>query len=67
MPRPSYHPNPIRGGGNDAYTGVDHVLTEPWKEEAHNVRLVAHSDLNGWATRSRFRWAAASATSRPRA
>ncbi len=48
MPRPSYHPNPIRGGGNDAYTGVDHVLTEPWEEEAHNVRLVAHSDLNGW-------------------
>tara|TARA_A100001037_G_scaffold306208_1_gene349907 strand:- start:28946 stop:30217 length:1272 start_codon:yes stop_codon:yes gene_type:complete len=48
MPKPSYHPNPIRGGGNDAYTGVDHVLSEPWPEECHNTRLVAHSDLNGW-------------------
>ena len=48
MPKPWYHPNPIRGGGNDQYTGVDHVLTEPWKEEKRNVRLVAHSELNGW-------------------
>ena len=48
MPKPWYHPNPIRGGGNDQYTGVDHVLAEPWKEERRNVRLVAHSDLNGW-------------------
>ena len=48
MPKPSYHPNPIRGGGNDAYTGVDHVLSEPWPEDCHNTRLVAHSDLNGW-------------------
>lgn len=48
MPKPWYHPNPIRGGGNDQYTGVDHVLAEPWKEEKRNVRLVAHSELNGW-------------------
>lgn len=48
MSRPYYHPNPIRGGGGDAYIGVDHQLTEPWPEESRNVRLVAHSDLNGW-------------------
>ena len=23
-------------------------LSEPWKEEKRNVRLVGHSDLNGW-------------------
>ncbi len=48
MSRPYYNPNPVRGGGPEAYIGVDHQLTEPWPEEAHNVRLVAHSDLNGW-------------------
>ena len=37
-----------RGGGGDAYVGVDFVLNEPWAEESHNVRLVGHSDLNGW-------------------
>ena len=48
MSRPYYHPNPIRGGGGEQYKGVDHVLTEPWAEQSHNVRLVGHSDLNGW-------------------
>ena len=48
MSRPYYNPNPIRGGGPEAYIGVDHQLTEPWPEESRNVRLVAHSDLNGW-------------------
>jgi len=48
MSRPYYKPDPIRGGGGDAYIGVDHQLTEPWPEESKNVRLVAHSDLNGW-------------------
>ncbi|MBT3353067.1 MAG: hypothetical protein HOC91_15505 [Nitrospinaceae bacterium] len=48
MSRPYYKPDPIRGGGGDAYIGVDHQLTEPWPEESRNVRLVAHSDLNGW-------------------
>lgn len=48
MSRPYFHPNPIRGGGGDAYRGVDHQLTEPWPEDAWNVRLVGHSDLNGW-------------------
>jgi len=46
--RPYYRPNPIRGAGGEQYEGVDYVLNEPWAEEAHNVRLVAHSDLNGW-------------------
>jgi len=46
--RPTYHPNPIWGGGPEAYIGLDHQLTEPWPEQAHNVRLVGHSDLNGW-------------------
>jgi hypothetical protein len=41
--RPYYHPNPIRGEGAQQYIGVDHQLTEPWPEESHNVRLVAHS------------------------
>lgn len=48
MSRPYYHPNPIRGGGPEAYIGVEHPLTQPWPEESRNVRLVAHSDLNGW-------------------
>jgi hypothetical protein len=48
MSRPYFHPNPIRGGGPEQYIGVEHQLTEPWPEESHNVRLVAHSDLNGW-------------------
>lgn len=48
MSRPYYHPNPVRGGGPEQYIGVDHQLTEPWPEESRNVRLVAHSDLNGW-------------------
>jgi len=48
MSRPYFHPNPVRGGGAEQYIGVDHALTEPWPEESYNVRLVAHSDLNGW-------------------
>ena len=64
MSRPYFHPNPVRGGGAEQYIGVDHALTEPWPEESHNVRLVAHSDLNGWVTRSRFstqrRWSCVS-------
>lgn len=48
MSRPYYHPNPIRGGGPEQYIGVDHQLTKPWPEQARNVRLVGHSDLNGW-------------------
>ena len=48
MSRPYYHPNPIRGGGGEQYEGVDFVLNEPWPEESRNVRLVGHSELNGW-------------------
>ena len=48
MSRPWYHPNPVRGGGPEAYYGAAHQLTEPWPEQKHNVRLVGHSDLNGW-------------------
>jgi len=48
LSRPYYHPNPIRGEGAQQYIGVSHQLKEPWPEEARNVRLVAHSDLNGW-------------------
>ncbi len=39
---PFYDPNP----GQDGDT--TYRLTEPWPEEAWNVRLVGHSDLNGW-------------------
>lgn len=48
MSRPYYRPNPIRGEGAQQYIGVEHQLTEPWPEESRNVRLVAHSELNGW-------------------
>ena len=29
-------------------TDAEHTLKEPWKEEAKGLRLVGHSDLNGW-------------------
>jgi hypothetical protein len=48
MSRPYYHPNPVRGGGGAQYVNAEHALSEPWPEESHNVRLVGHSDLNGW-------------------
>lgn len=48
MSRPWYHPNPIRDGGAIAYNAAEPKLTEPWPEQSHNVRLVGHSDLNGW-------------------
>ncbi|MCS0504753.1 LVIVD repeat-containing protein [Ancylobacter mangrovi] len=48
MSRPYFHPNPVRGGGGEQYIGVEHSLSEPWPEQAHNVRLVGHSPLNGW-------------------
>jgi len=35
-------------GGVSQYDNAKHALTEPWPEQAHNVRLVGHSDLNGW-------------------
>ena len=33
---------------NKPETEYPSILTEPRPEEAKNVRLVAHSDLNGW-------------------
>ena len=46
MSRPYYDPNPISGA--EQYSNAEYTLKEPWKEEAKNVRLVGHSDLNGW-------------------
>jgi len=44
--RPYYDPNPV--SGPEQYANADFKLNEPWKEEAKNIRLVGHSDLNGW-------------------
>ena len=46
MKRPYYKPDPV--GGPEQYIGAEHKLNEPWAEQAHNVKLVGHSDLNGW-------------------
>ena len=46
MNRPYYKPDPV--GGAEQYVGAEHKLNEPWEEKAHNVKLVGHSDLNGW-------------------
>ena len=48
MSRPYYKTDPITGGGPAQYISAEHKLSEPWKEQAHNVKLVGHSDLNGW-------------------
>ena len=48
MSRPPYFAKPVKGGVEQQYDGAAHQLTEPWKAESKNVRLVAHSDLNGW-------------------
>jgi hypothetical protein len=34
--------------GPDQYAKAANKLTTPWKEEAKGLRLVGHSDLNGW-------------------
>ena len=46
MNRPYYKPNPV--GGAEQYVGAEHKLNEPWEAQAHNVKLIGHSDLNGW-------------------
>lgn len=46
MSRPYYNPKPI--SGPEQYAIASHKLTEPWLEESKNLRLVGHSDLNGW-------------------
>ena len=48
MSRPYYKTDPITGGGPAQYISAEHKLSEPWKEQSHNVKLVGHSDLNGW-------------------
>ncbi|MFQ5693040.1 MAG: LVIVD repeat-containing protein [Nitrospinota bacterium] len=48
MPKPYYKPNPVRGAGAEQYEGVPSRLSAPWPERKRNVRLVGHSDLNGW-------------------
>ena len=48
MSRPYYKPDPITGGGGAQYIGAEFKLNEPWEEQAHNVKLVGHSELNGW-------------------
>ena len=46
MSRPHYNENTPRGATQ--YDNAPHTLSDPWPEQAHNVRLVGHSDLNGW-------------------
>ena len=46
MSRPYYDPNPI--SGPEQYSKAEYTLKEPWKEQAKGLRLVGHSDLNGW-------------------
>jgi hypothetical protein len=46
MSRPYYDPNPV--SGPEQYTNAEYTLKEPWKEQAKGLRLVGHSDLNGW-------------------
>ena len=46
MSRPYYQPGPV--SGPEQYDNAEFALSEPWPEEAKNVRLVGHSDLNGW-------------------
>ena len=48
MSRPYYKIDPITGGGPAQYISAEHKLNEPWAEQSHNVKLVGHSDLNGW-------------------
>ncbi|HCI02839.1 MAG TPA: hypothetical protein DE276_06525, partial [Oceanospirillaceae bacterium] len=48
LSRPYYKTDPITGGGPAQYISAEHKLSESWKEQAHNVKLVGHSDLNGW-------------------
>jgi hypothetical protein len=48
MTRPFYKTDAVTGGGPAQYISAEHKLNEPWEEQAHNVRLVGHSDLNGW-------------------
>ena len=54
MNRPYYKPDPV--GGAEQYVGAEHRLNEPWEEQAHNVKLVGHSDLNGWGDAFRYRY-----------
>ena len=48
MSRPYFNPDAVISGGYQQYEGAPSNLTGPRKEEKKNVRLVAHSDLNGW-------------------
>ncbi len=49
MPRPGYVISPKAGGdGIKPWDGAPTRLTGPRKEEARNIRRIAHSDLNGW-------------------
>jgi len=44
--RPEFIEKAVRGAAQ--YTNAPHTLSEPWPERAKNVKLVGHSDLNGW-------------------
>ena len=46
MSRPYYEPPTAEGPMQ--YVNAKYALTEPWPEQAHNVKLVGQSDLNGW-------------------
>ena len=46
MSRPAYDRTWV--AGPEQYRGAEHRLTTPWKEQAKGLRLVGHSDLNGW-------------------
>lgn len=46
MTRPAYSRTWV--AGPEQYENAPYTLKAPWKDEARNVRLVGHSDLNGW-------------------
>ena len=54
MNKPYYKPDPV--GGAEQYVGAEHTLNEPWEEQAHNVKLVGHSNLMAGVMPSRYRY-----------
>jgi hypothetical protein len=44
--RPAYDRTWV--AGPEQYSGAERYLSAPWKEQAKGLRLVGHSDLNGW-------------------
>ncbi len=48
MPRPHYETPPIAGDTRNPLSVQDKMLTAPWPERKKNVRVIGHTDLDGW-------------------